>query len=102
MEEIWCSEGQSGSSEQQIWCSEGQFSSSEEQIRAQRGSIYETVSNLYFLFERIYTCLLGYLFLYSKGGGGTEPLVYPCDTKVNILLLRAFIISVMLLSVVQT
>jgi len=66
------------------------------------GSIYETVSNLYFLFERIYTCLLGYLFLYSKGGGGTEPLVYPCDTKVNILLLRAFIISVMLLSVVQT
>ena len=46
-----------------------------------RGVFTKLCLTYYFLFEKIYICLLGYLLLYSKGGGGTEPLVYPCNTK---------------------
>ena len=46
-----------------------------------RGVFTELCLTYYFLFEKIYICPLGYLLLYSKGGGGTEPLVYPCNTK---------------------
>ena len=60
-------------------------------VQAEGGVFTELCLTYYFLFGMIYTCLFGSLLLYGKGGVGMEPLVYPCGTKENFLLLRVFI-----------